>query len=72
MEIDSIHSYSALTLCHDCDGYLGIKDEYETSPMFKISGRIDGKTQNLWNKLPKSQTTRADSTILLTKNSRKE
>lgn len=43
MEIDSIYFYFVLILCYDCDGYLGIKDEYEIFFMFKIFGRIDGK-----------------------------
>lgn len=72
MEANSIHIYSALTVCCDCAGYLEIKDEYETSSIVKVPTGIDKKTGDLQTKLPKSQTTRGGLIVLLTKSSGKQ
>lgn len=72
MDINSIDIDSAPTVRSDWGRYLGIKEEYETSSIVKVSGGTDGQTGSLQTKLPKSQTTRGHLSISLTKGSRKE
>lgn len=52
MEINSLYTYSAPTVCCECAGCLGIKDEYEASPIIRVAGGSYGKTDNPQRRLP--------------------